>query len=180
MKKSESLFGRLNNEVRRNLCQSYQLEIVNAFLVSFTRRPFLWPCGRRQSFVTKLALGAKFAKYTKLTKIPLRNLRNQRQKICVNLCEPVKSVVKNQSIKNNQLCKTNPISKRPKMNLNHYMTKDYENKSPLLTMGKQTQTKPILGGQLALCHLFCEVGDYYISPGAFNRVEHFKHCLFFI
>jgi hypothetical protein len=85
------------------------------FLVSFTRRPFLWPCGRRQSFVTKLALGAKFAKYTKLTKIPLRNLRNQRQKICVNLCESVKSVVKNQSIKTTKLCETNPIYEKPKL-----------------------------------------------------------------
>jgi len=85
------------------------------FLVSFIRRPFLWPCGRRQSFVTKLALGAKFAKNTKLTtahfitskiavfdtdnaalggyemasKNSLRNLRNQRQKIRVNPCSSV-------------------------------------------------------------------------------------------
>ncbi len=29
------------------------------------------------------------------------------------------------------------------MNLNRYMTKNYENKSPLRTMQKQTQTKPI-------------------------------------
>ena len=44
----------------------------------------------------------------------LRNLRNLRQKICVNLCESVKSVVKNLSIKNNKLCKTNPIPEKPK------------------------------------------------------------------
>jgi len=29
------------------------------------------------------------------------------------------------------------------MNLNHYMTNDYENKSGLLTMVKQTQSNPI-------------------------------------
>ena len=30
------------------------------------------------------------------------------------------------------------------MNLNHYLTNAYDNKSGLLTPGKQTQTKPIL------------------------------------
>jgi len=48
------------------------------------------------------------------------------------------------SIKNEQLCKTNPISEKPKINLNYYKTKYYENKSGLLTMEKQTQTNPIL------------------------------------
>jgi hypothetical protein len=43
---------------------------------------------------------------------------------------------------NNELYKTNPISEKPGMNLTNYMTNDYENKSPLLTMEKQTQTKP--------------------------------------
>jgi hypothetical protein len=62
----------------------------------------------------------------------------------VNLCASVKSVVKNQSIKNNKLCETNPISKKPKMKLNHSMTRDYENKSGLLTMAKQTQSNPTL------------------------------------
>ena len=106
--------------------------------------------------MTKLALGAKFAKYTKLTKIPLRNLRNQRQKICVHLCESVKSVsnfpsclrvfvAETQSIKNNKLCKTNPIFQMPKMNLSPCLTMDYENKSGLLTMAKQTQSNPIYG-----------------------------------
>jgi hypothetical protein len=51
-------------------------------------------------------------------------------------------VAENLSIKNNKLCKTNPISEKPKMNLNHYKTKHYDNKSGLLTMEKQTQTKP--------------------------------------
>jgi len=46
------------------------------------------------------------------------------------------------SIKNNKLCETNPISKRPKMNLTFYSTKNYDNKSGLLTMEKQTQNKP--------------------------------------
>ena len=48
------------------------------------------------------------------------------------------------SIKNNKLCKTNPISEKPKMNLTFYSTKDYENKSGLLTTVKQTQSNPIL------------------------------------
>jgi hypothetical protein len=54
----------------------------------------------------------------------------------------VKSVVKNQSIKNNKLCKTNPISGEPKMSLNHYATKNYNNKSDRLTPAKQSQFKP--------------------------------------
>jgi hypothetical protein len=37
------------------------------------------------------------------------------------------------SIKIERLCKTNPISEESKMNLNHYMTNDYENKSELYT-----------------------------------------------
>jgi hypothetical protein len=42
----------------------------------------------------------------------------------------------------NDLCKTNPISEESKMSLIHYMTKEYENKSGLLTMVKQTQSNP--------------------------------------
>ena len=53
-------------------------------------------------------------------------------------------VAETQSIKNEQLCKTNPISAKPKMNLNFYSTKYYENKSGLLTMEKQTQSNPSL------------------------------------
>ena len=49
----------------------------------------------------------------------------------------------NGSIKNNKLCETKPIFGMPKMNLNRYMTDDYNNKSPLLAMPKQSQTKPI-------------------------------------
>jgi hypothetical protein len=49
----------------------------------------------------------------------------------------------NQSIKNNKLCKTNPISGNPKTNLNYYIANDYERKSGPLMMQKQTQTKPI-------------------------------------
>jgi hypothetical protein len=48
------------------------------------------------------------------------------------------------SIKIEQLCKTNPISEKPKMNLTLYSTKDYEHKLPLRTLGKQTQSNPIL------------------------------------
>jgi hypothetical protein len=48
------------------------------------------------------------------------------------------------SIKIEQLCKTNPISEKPKIDLNNYMTKDYENEPRLRTPGKQTQSNPIL------------------------------------
>jgi hypothetical protein len=51
-------------------------------------------------------------------------------------------VAETQSIKNNKLCKTNPISEKPKMNLTSYATGDYENNSRLLKMAKQTQTNP--------------------------------------
>jgi hypothetical protein len=54
------------------------------------------------------------------------------------------SVAENVSIKNNKLCETNPISQKPKMNLNRYTTKNYDNKSGFLTMPKQTQSNPIL------------------------------------
>jgi hypothetical protein len=51
-------------------------------------------------------------------------------------------VAENVSIKNNKLCKTNPISEESEMNLKHYMTKDYKNKSGLLKVEKQTQSNP--------------------------------------
>jgi hypothetical protein len=53
-------------------------------------------------------------------------------------------VAETQSIKTTKLCETNPISEKSKMNLTYYMTKDYGNNSPLLTMAKQTQSNPIL------------------------------------
>jgi len=49
-----------------------------------------------------------------------------------------------ESIKSERLCKTNPISERLKMNISRYKADDYENKSDLLTMEKQTQSNPIL------------------------------------
>jgi hypothetical protein len=75
-------------------------------------------------------------KFNRKTYPPLR-----LAEISVNLCE---SVVKKLSIKNNKLCKTNPISERLKMNISRYKTGDYENKSPPSTMEKQTQSNPIL------------------------------------
>jgi hypothetical protein len=42
------------------------------------------------------------------------------------------------------LCETNPISQKQKMNSNPYTTKNYNNKSGLLTIPKQTQSNPIL------------------------------------
>jgi hypothetical protein len=56
----------------------------------------------------------------------------------------MKSVAENTSIKNIKLCKTNPISERPKMNLIYYTAKDYVNNLRLLKTQKQSQTNPIL------------------------------------
>ena len=41
-----------------------------------------------------------------------------------------------------KLCETNPIPQKPKVNLNLYSSRDYENKSDLLTPEKQTQFYP--------------------------------------
>ena len=81
--------------------------------------------------------------------------RNAMKKSSVHLCESVSNfslclgafVAGTQSIKNNKLCKTNPIPEKPKMNLTFYSIKDYENKSGLLTPAKQTQSNPIYGEQ---------------------------------
>jgi len=94
-----------------------------------------------------------------LARILFGRLNNAcRPKNSVNLCESVSNfpsclsafVAETQSIKNNKLCKTNPISKKPKMNLTFYSTKDYENKPRLRTPGKQTQSNPIYGEQTCL------------------------------
>jgi hypothetical protein len=58
------------------------------------------------------------------------------------------------SIKNNKLCETKPIYEEQEMTLNHYITKDYDNNSPLLMMEKQTQSKPIF-----LILMVCRVCD---------------------
>jgi hypothetical protein len=50
--------------------------------------------------------------------------------------------LKNLSIKNIKLCKTNPISGTPKMNLTHYSRNRYDNNSGLLTMQKRSQNEP--------------------------------------
>ena len=49
------------------------------------------------------------------------------------------------------------------MNLNHYTTNDYENKSGLLTPGKQTQSNPILSAVLS--------GVAYLSAIASAKAE---------
>jgi hypothetical protein len=59
----------------------------------------------------------------------------------------VKSVAENTSIKNNKLCKTNPIFGKPKMNLTDYKINTYINNSRLSTMQKRSQTNPIYGEQ---------------------------------
>ncbi len=56
------------------------------------------------------------------------------------------ALAKEESIKNNKLCKTNPISEKPKMSLTLYITNRYDNKPALLTTEKQTQSNPILNG----------------------------------
>jgi hypothetical protein len=52
-------------------------------------------------------------------------------------------VVKNISIKNNKLCKTNPISKKLKMVVTLVITRTNNNEQPTMNYSKQTQTKPI-------------------------------------
>jgi hypothetical protein len=49
----------------------------------------------------------------------------------------------NESINNNKFHKTNPISKKPKMKLSLYLTKDYGNESMPSNSEKQTQSNPI-------------------------------------
>ena len=63
----------------------------------------------------------------------------------------VSSVAQNVSIKNNKLCKTNPISEKPKMNLTLYITKDYENNRPCDGNAKTNPNKPNL---VSLSNLF--------------------------
>ena len=41
-----------------------------------------------------------------------------------------------------KLCKTKPIFETPKMNLTNYMTKAYDNNSPLLKVQKRSQNEP--------------------------------------
>jgi len=44
--------------------------------------------------------------------------------------------------KQSKLCETNPISGTPKMNPTNYMTKAYDNNSPLLKVQKRSQNEP--------------------------------------
>jgi hypothetical protein len=48
----------------------------------------------------------------------------------------------NESINNNKFHKTNPIPKKPKMELSLYLTKDYGNESIPSNSEKQTQSNP--------------------------------------
>jgi len=48
----------------------------------------------------------------------------------------------NASIKITKLCKTKPIFETPKMNPTNYMTKAYDNNSPLLKVQKRSQNEP--------------------------------------
>jgi hypothetical protein len=111
---ARSLFGRLNNEVRRNLADK-----ATAF---------------HRSSLREKALPQNACRPKSLCVIGAISVKKS--------VKSVKSVVKNQSIKNNKLCETNPISEKQKMNLNPCSAKDYENKSPLLKMAKQTQSNP--------------------------------------
>jgi len=65
-------------------------------------------------------------------------------KNCINRCKSVKSVVRNQSIKNNKLCETKPISEMPKMVVNAVMTMTNNKKQRTMSYPKQSQTKPNL------------------------------------
>jgi hypothetical protein len=84
----------------------------------------------------------------------------------------VLSVAENQSIKNNKLCETNPISGTPKMNLTHYSTNRYDNNSGLLTMQKRSQTNPILSASGGLVRRLVRRslgGDGSLGDGGFKR-----------
>jgi hypothetical protein len=50
------------------------------------------------------------------------------------------------SYEKNKKCETNPISKTPKLNINNYMTKGYNDNLGLPETKKRTQTNPILKG----------------------------------
>jgi hypothetical protein len=54
------------------------------------------------------------------------------------------SVAENVSIKNNKLCKTNPISERPKMVVTAVITMTNNNEQRTMNYLKQTQSNPIL------------------------------------
>jgi len=77
-----------------------------------------------------------------------------RPKNSVNLCESVKSVVnfpsclsafvaEIQSIKNNKLCETKPISEMPKMVVTAVYTMTNNKKQRTINYSKQSQTNPI-------------------------------------
>jgi hypothetical protein len=72
---------------------------------------------------------------------------NQNSEVLIKASQPsqLPVTIYHLPITNDKLCETNPISQKPKMNLTLYMTKNYDNKSGLLTMAKQTQTNPISG-----------------------------------
>jgi hypothetical protein len=92
MKKSKSLFGRLQNG------GLYLRRPVDAGRVFADVHIEKKPAKVHQSQLKLCALCA------------LSGNKNS----CVNLCESVKSVSENQSIKNNKLCKTNPIFQKVK------------------------------------------------------------------
>jgi len=54
-----------------------------------------------------------------------------------------------------------PNSRKAKMKLNFYSTKDYENQGRLPAPGKQTQSNPISkGAPMLLCGALLRTGDY--------------------
>jgi hypothetical protein len=137
MKKSKSLFGRLNNEVRRNSADK-----ATAFHRSSLREKALPQNACRPNNSVNLCKSVK-----SVVNFPscLGVLVAETQLVRHSLGE-------GGSIKNNKLCETNPISEKPKMNLTNYTTKNYGNNLRLPTPEKQTQSNPILsaaGGKLA-------------------------------
>jgi len=67
------------------------------------------------------------------------------------VCYPIGvfSVAENISIKNNKLCKTNPISEKPKMVVTLVITMTNNNKQRTMNYSKQTQSNPILSAVLS-------------------------------
>ena len=73
---------------------------------------------------------------------PSASSAQSASKNSVNPCSSVKSVAKTQSIKNNKLCETKPISEKPKMIVSLVNTMTNNKKQRTMNYQKQSQNKP--------------------------------------
>ena len=88
--------------------------------------------------------------------------------------------LKTQSIKNNKLCKTKPISEKPKMNLNPCSTMTNNKKQRTFNYSKQTQSNPTcpersrrVCGELASPELACGELVEPVEGGRTNFTRHY-------